>query len=477
MSDEPSRQRPRVAVILAAGKGTRMRSAIPKVLHHAAGKPLLLWVVETARACGCKRILIIIGHQQDKVREAIQGDDIVWVHQREQKGTGHALAQAEPHISGPCTLLVLSGDVPAVAKPTLERLATAAEHGWGAMAVAEHEHPGSLGRVLATPTNLLERIVEAADASPEELACRLVNAGIYALPSEIFPFLKRLRSDNKKGELYLTDALGDAAKAGSPTTLVHLENPAEAFGVNNRKDLSRVHLALLERHLDSLMDAGVTVLDPSRTLVEPTVRVGSDTILHPGVSLLGHTRIGQACEIHQGSWIRDSSIDNDVEVKPYSLLDGAEVGSNCVIGPFARLRPASVLLEGARVGNFVELKKTRLGRGSKASHLTYLGDSTIGDRANIGAGVITCNYDGFEKHSTVIGEGAFIGSDTMLVAPVNVGAEAVTGAGSVITHDIPRGALAIARARQKNIADWKSRSRAGKSGGSASHRDQENEKE
>ena len=468
MSNETSRLRPRVAIVLAAGKGSRMHSSTPKVLHRAAGKELLEWVVETARASGCEKILVVVGHQREKVQGAIQGDDIVWVHQKEQKGTGHALAQAEPYVTEPSTLLVLSGDVPLVSRSTLQGLASAAEKSWGSMAVAELDEPGSLGRVLARESGDLDRIVEASDASPEELACRVVNAGIYALPSEIFAYLRNLRTDNQKGELYLTDALGDAARNGDPIALVELTNPSEAFGVNTRKDLARVQKALVERHLEELMESGVTILDPERTLVEATVRVGNDTVLHPGVSLMGHTRIGTNCEIHQGSWIRDSAVGDGVEIKPYSLLEEAEVAEDCTVGPFARLRPASVLLEGSRVGNFVELKKTRLGKGAKASHLTYLGDATIGDRANIGAGTITCNYDGANKHATVVGEGAFIGSDTMLVAPVEVGADAITGAGSTITHDVPQGALAIARARQKNITDWKSRARAGTSGSQAS---------
>ena len=244
---------------------------------------------------------------------------------------------------------------------------------------------------------------------------------------------------------------------GETIRTLSLEDPAEAFGINDRRELARVHRALLERHMGALMASGVTVLEPARTAIEPEVCVGPETVIHPGVSLSGHTEIGEGCVLHQGAWIRDSRLAAGVTVEPYSVLEGAEVASGCTVGPFARLRPASVLLAGSRVGNFVELKKTRLGAGAKASHLTYLGDATVGDEANIGAGVVTCNYDGQAKHPTDIGDGAFIGSDTMLVAPVKVGHRATTGAGSTITDDVPDEALGVARARQRIIPDWRRR--------------------
>ncbi len=448
------------AVILAAGQGTRMRSARPKVLHRVGGRPMLEWVVAAARRGGCERILIVVGHGADEVRRAIPGDDVAWVLQREQLGTGHALAQAEPHVSGESTLLVLSGDVPLVSADTLGRLAAAAADGWGATAVAELDDPGSLGRVICRPDGALERIVEVADAGPAELAVKRVNAGLYALPApSIFEHLRRLGTGNAQGELYLTEALGNAAADGERVALVELDDPSEAFGINDRADLARVHRVLLERHMQRLMAAGVTLLEPARTSVEPGVCVGAETVIHPGVSLSGHTEVGAGCVLHQGVWIRDSKLADGVVVKPYSVLDGAEVATGCTVGPFARLRPASVLLEGARVGNFVEVKKTRIGAGAKASHLTYLGDATVGDGANVGAGVVTCNYDGERKHRTEIGDGAFIGSDTMLIAPVKVGKRATTAAGSTITDDVPDDALAVGRARQRNVPNWTRRRR------------------
>ncbi len=456
----------RVAAVLAAGKGSRLRSERPKVLHPVAGRPLLEWVLEAARDGGCEQLLVIVGHGAEEVRAAIEaspaaGDDIVWVRQEELLGTGHALAQVEPHLEGDATLLVLSGDVPMVSAATLDALAEAAESAWGAMAVAEHAEPGSLGRVIPSRDGRLARIVEAADASPEELAIRTVNAGIYALSApSVFDYLRRLRPDNAKGELYLTDALSLAAEEEGDGVALHtLADAREALGVNTRQDLARAHRSLLDRHADRLMAEGVSILEPARTVIEAGVRVGADTVIEPGVSLLGHTEIGPGCHISQGAWIRDCQLEAGVEVLPYSVLEKARVASSCTVGPFARLRPASVLLEGAKVGNFVELKKSTLGEGSKASHLAYLGDATVGTGANIGAGTITCNYDGVNKHATEIGDGAFIGSDTMLVAPVKVGAGATTGAGSTIHQDVPADALGVARARQKNLPDWSRKKR------------------
>jgi bifunctional UDP-N-acetylglucosamine pyrophosphorylase / glucosamine-1-phosphate N-acetyltransferase len=444
--------RPRVAVVLAAGKGTRMRSALPKVLHRAAGRPLLDWVLAAARGAACERIVVVVGHGAERVREEVAGDDLTWVVQAEQKGTGHALAQVETQVAGEALLLVLSGDAPLLTAATLERLAAAAAAGWGAMAVAELPDPGSLGRVIAGAGGALARIVEAADASPAELAVTCANAGLYALPAPaVFSYLRQLAPANRQGELYLTDAVVAAAAAGRPVRLVALADRDEALGVNTQAELASVHRRLLDRHLAALMAAGVTVLEPGRTVVEPGVRVGGDTVLHPEVSLLGRTEVGAGCVLHQGAWLRDTRLGPGVTIEPYSVLDGAEVGAGCRVGPFARLRPASRLLRGARVGNFVEVKNSELGEGSKANHLAYLGDATVGAAANIGAGAVTCNFDGVRKHRTEIGSGAAIGSDTMLVAPVRVGDGASTAAGSVITKNVPDGALAVGRARQKNL--------------------------
>ncbi|MDY7092488.1 MAG: bifunctional UDP-N-acetylglucosamine diphosphorylase/glucosamine-1-phosphate N-acetyltransferase GlmU [Acidobacteriota bacterium] len=451
-----SETRPLTAVILAAGKGTRMRSSLPKVLHPVAGRPMISWVLDAARAAGCQRLVVVVGHGADQLRAAVAADDVVCVLQEEQNGTGHALAQAAPEIDGESRLLVLSGDVPLVSAATLQRLA--ASPGWGSLAVADLDEPGRLGRVIPDASGGLARIVEAADANPEELAVKTVNAGLYALPApEIFDYLDRLDTDNAQGELYLTDAVTAAAQGGEQVELVTLDDPAEAWGVNNRRQLAQVHRRMVERTVESLMDSGVTFLDPATATVEPGVKVGQDTVIHGGVTLLGQTTVGSGCELHQGAWMRDAEVADGVEIKPYSVLDGARVGADSRVGPFARLRPGADLGRGVGVGNFVEVKKSRLEDGVKAGHLAYLGDAQIGPEANIGAGVVTCNYDGEKKSVTHIGRGAFVGSDTMLVAPVSVGDGATTAAGSVITQDVPAGALGVGRQRQRNVEGWAER--------------------
>ena len=449
-------QAPLVAVVLAAGKGTRLGSERPKVLHEVAGRPMLARVLSTARAAGCTRLLVVVGHGAGAVRAAFADEEIVWVEQQEQLGTGHALAQVESQIDGPARLLVLSGDVPLVRPAALERLTAAATGSWGALTVARLERPGSLGRVIVEEGRL-RRIVEAANATPAELASERINAGLYLLPApEIFTYLAALEPNPAKGELYLTDALNTAA-AERRIAAYELADATEALGINDQQDLARAHRALLDRRGSELQEAGVTLLEPARVAVEPEVEVGTDTVLHADVWLGGRTRVGSGCRLHQGVWIRDSRLGDDVEVAPYSVLDGAEVGDGCRVGPYARLRPGAALEAGARVGNFVEVKNARLGPGVKAGHLAYLGDAEIGAGSNIGAGTVTCNYDGESKHRTVIGEGVFIGSDTMLVAPVEVGDGAVTGAGSVIARDVPPGALAVERSRQRTVPDWKER--------------------
>ena len=454
-----------VAIVLAAGKGVRMRSQLPKVLHRVGGRPAISWVIDAARRAGCSRILVVVGHGADRVRAAVSGDDVVFVEQREQRGTGHAVLETEQALGSHQALaLVLSGDVPLVRSATLERLIREAQAGFGALAVARIEapaDPGSLGRVVVSAGGSLERIVEVADATPSELLVREVNAGHYALRvPELFELLGRVDTRNAQGELYLTDAVVAAAASGRRVQVVMLEDAAEAFGINDRRDLARAHRALRVRKVEELLAAGVTVVDPSRLEIDASVEVGEDTVLHPGVALYGRTRIGAGCTLHQGAWLRDCELAENVEVLPYSVLEETRVASGCAIGPFARLRGGVELGEDVRVGNFVEVKKSKLGRGVKAAHLAYLGDASVGEGSNIGAGVITCNYDGVRKHRTEIGNGVFVGSDTMLVAPVAVGDGAATGAGSVITQDVPADSLALGRARQRNLLGWQKKRRA-----------------
>lgn len=458
MPPDTAHEPDRLAVVLAAGQGKRMRSALPKVLHEVAGRPMLARVLATARLSGCDRLLVVVGHRAESVRAAFPEADLTWVEQREQRGTGHALLQAAAHVPHSALLLVLSGDVPLVRAATLDRLAKAASAGWGAMAAATLREPGTLGRVLTRLDGTLERIVEVADANASELAICRVNAGLYALPApEIFDFLGALEPDNAQGELYLTDALGNAAAAGRRIEVIELEDPDEALGVNDRADLARVHRLLLERKARELQRGGVTLFAPERTAIEPEAEIAPDSVVHAEVALAGTCRVGTGSTLHQGVWMRNTTVGQDSVIEPYSVLDGAIVGSGCRVGPFARLRPGTVLGDGARIGNFVEVKNSRLGRKAKANHLAYVGDAQVGEGANIGAGVVTCNYDGDRKHPTTIGDGAFIGSDTMLVAPVSIGAHATTGAGSVITHDVPDGALAVERAPQRTLPGWAER--------------------
>ena len=449
-----------LAVVLAAGQGTRLRSSLPKVLHPAAGRPMLDWVLRAARSAGCEDIAVVIGHGAEKVREVFSGEEVTWVLQEEQKGTGHALAQAESAVRDPGIMLVLSGDVPLLSATTLRRLVEAAREGWASMAVAELDDPGSLGRVLTAADGSLAGIVEASDAAPQELAIGRVNAGLYALPTpDIFDFLRVLEPDNVKGELYLTDALNAAAQQGKPIRLVELADPTESWGVNDRADLGRAHRALLHRHAEGLMQVGVSILDPESTTIEAAVSVGPDTVVHPGASLLGNTSIGEGCTLEQGVWLRDVSVGDGTRIAPYSVLEGADIAARCQIGPFARLRPGAVVAEGAKVGNFVEIKNSELGKGVKVNHLAYIGDAVVGEGSNIGAGVVTCNYDGRQKSPTRIGRRVFVGSDTMLVAPLDIGDEAMTAAGSVVSKDVPAGSLAVERSKQRNIANWARRFR------------------
>lgn len=443
------------AVVLAGGGGERLRSEQPKVLHPVGGRALVAWVVAAAREVGCSPIHVVVGSGAEEIRsvleeEGLGGEDIVWVEQPQPKGTGHALLSVRESLRADGAVLVLSGDAPLVRPATLRALLDQARRGWGSLAVADVADPGSLGRVVHGEGRL-ERIVEAADASGRELEIRTVNAGHYALPSpEIFDWLERLDAGNRQGELYLTDAVSAAARE-NPVACVRVDDASEVLGVNSRTELAAVQRVLYRRNVEALLEAGVTVLDPESAWVDAGVTVGQDSVLHPGVTLLGASRVGRGCTVHTGVWLRDTVLADEVDVLPYSVLDGARVASRCSVGPFARLRPQAILEEGARVGNFVEVKKSTLGPGVKASHLAYLGDSSVGAGANIGAGVITCNYDGKTKNRTVIGEGAFVGSDTILIAPVEVGAGGYTGAGSVITRNVPEETLAVGRARQKNI--------------------------
>jgi bifunctional UDP-N-acetylglucosamine pyrophosphorylase / glucosamine-1-phosphate N-acetyltransferase len=448
-------------VILAAGKGTRMKSAVPKVVHTLAGRPIIEHVVLTTQALEVASTTVVVGHGAADVQAALGGHpDLQFVVQSPQLGTGHALLQAESVLGGRSgTVLLLYGDVPLLQTSTLKQLLERHyEHRAAATVLtAELAEPEGYGRIVRDETGAILRIVEERDASTAERAIREVNSGIYALTlSSLFDSLRRLATDNAQGEYYLTDLVAAYRRRKVTVETLCVSDASELRGINTRVDLAELSRMMLERTRRQLMLAGVTLEDPSTTYIESDVIIGEDTLVAPGVSLTGSTRIGARCRIGPGCRLSDATLGDDVVVLDHSVIVSSSVGNGAAVGPFAHIRPASVVGPNARVGNFVELKKTTLGRGSKANHLAYLGDATIGDNVNIGAGTITCNYDGVAKHPTVIEDNVFIGSDSQLIAPVTVGRDAYVAAGSSITEDVPAQSLAVARSRQINKAGWAS---------------------
>lgn len=451
-------------VILAAGQGTRMKSRLPKVLHPVAGRPMIEHVLRTARSIAPATITVIVGHQADAIRARLAGHiDLRFAVQEPQLGTAHALQQAEAALSGRTgTLVMLSGDVPLLSSATLRRLVET-HHAAGAAATvitAMVERPYGYGRIVRAGGRIV-RIVEERDASPAERQIREINSGIYAFDlAPLWEALRGIASKNAQGEFYLTDLVGIYHRRKLPVETLVLESVHETRGINSRSELAEVSRIVRQTKNEELMAAGVTIIDPATTYIEQDVVVGPDTVIHPGVILEGQTKVGSACEIHAHVRIVDSELADRVTVKNFCLIVGTHVADGASIGPFAHLRPETMVGEGARIGNFVELKKTSLGPGSKANHLAYLGDATIGAQVNVGAGTITCNYDGASKHPTVIEDGAFIGSDTQLIAPVRIGKGAYVAAGSSITEDVPAGALGVARSRQTNVEGWVERKKA-----------------
>jgi bifunctional UDP-N-acetylglucosamine pyrophosphorylase/glucosamine-1-phosphate N-acetyltransferase len=450
-------------VILAAGKGTRMKSARPKVLHCASDLPLIEHVLRAADSLNPATTVVIVGHMAGAVRQALgKRPGLRFALQEPQLGTGHALLQAEPHLAGARgTLVLLSADVPLLRRATLRGL-IAAHQERGAVATvltARVDRPHGYGRIVREH-GAIAAIVEEKDATSAEREIHEINSGIYAFDvAPLFGALKTIGSTNAQAEYYLPDLVRIYRARGLAVETFSLDDPREILGVNSRKELAEVTATLRTTRVDELMAAGVTIIDPASAWIGPDVDVGPDTILHPSVFLEGRTRIGSGCEIHSGVRIVDSTIDDGAVVNNFCVILESHVRSGARIGPFAHIRPQSDVGEQAHIGNFVELKKTTVGRGTKASHLTYLGDATIGEKVNIGAGTITCNYDGVVKNPTVIDDEAFIGSDSQLVAPVRVGKGAYVAAGSSITEDVPPGALGIARGRQVNKEGWVERNK------------------
>ncbi|NIM02222.1 MAG: UDP-N-acetylglucosamine diphosphorylase/glucosamine-1-phosphate N-acetyltransferase [Acidobacteria bacterium] len=438
-----------------------MRSKTIKLLHPVAGRPMVAWVLDAAAALKPAKSVTVVGYQADRVRSALAHSRSSFVLQKEQRGTGHAVLQAARHIgSKPGSLLILNGDLPSLRSATLRKLVATHRRSRSALTVltAELRDATGYGRILRDGKGRVERIVEHRDASRDERRVREINTGVFvANPAKLFPVLRRLRPDNDQGEYYITDAVHELLDRGERVGAVCHSDAEEVLGVNTRQELARASQMLFDRQAEHLQDRGVTLLDAARIWIDPRAKVGRDTVIYPGVIVEGACRIGAECVIRPGCRIVDSTIGAGTEIKDFSVVLESRVARNAAVGPFAHLRPGSILDDSTKVGNFVEVKKTRLGRGSKASHLTYLGDATIGEGCNIGAGTITCNYDGANKSPTDLGKGVFIGSNTQLVAPLKIGAGAYVAAGSTVTRDVPKGALAIGRSRQKNIEGWVAR--------------------
>lgn len=455
-------------VILAAGKGTRMKSVQPKVLHMLAGRPLIEHILRTVDELAAASTILVVGHGADEVTAALASRPrLQFVIQSPQLGTGHALLQTRSALSGKTgTVLLLYADVPLLQAGTLTRLLETHQSARAAATVltAELEDPYGYGRIVRDRSGKIVRIVEERDASGEERTIREVNSGIYAFAlAPLFEALDGLAADNAQSEYYLTDLVSIYRRRNQRVETLLIDAPDELRGVNSRLDLADLSRVLRARKNRALMLDGVTLEDPATTYVDDDVVIGEDTVLGPNVLLEGHTRVGRGCRIGPGSHLTNAMLSDNVTVRDRSLIVDSTIEAGAVIGPFAHIRPQSIVGENAHVGNFVELKKTRLGRGSKANHLAYLGDATIGDRVNIGAGTITCNYDGVAKHPTVIEDEVFIGSDSQLIAPVRVGRGAYVAAGSSITADVPADSLAIARGRQENKPDWATKRRARRS--------------
>jgi len=442
-------------IVLAAGLGKRMRSELPKVLHPLAGRPLLAHVLDAARTLAPRRIFVVHGHGAERVRAAFPDAGVDWVLQAKQLGTGHAVLQALPQVSPDADVLILYGDVPLVRPATLKRLLEGARGSVG-IVVAELADPSGYGRIVRDGAQRVARIVEQKDATASELAIREVNAGFFCLSARrLAPWLSKIGNDNAQNEYYLTDLVALAVADAVPVVAVKVEDPWEVAGVNSMQELAVLERVCQGREARRLLEAGVTLADPARIDVRGALECGRDVAIDVNCVFEGRVSLGDNVRVGPNCVLKNVSIGAGTEVLAFSHLDDAELGERCRVGPFARLRPGARLAEDVHVGNFVEVKASRLGAGSKANHLSYLGDSEVGRRVNVGAGTITCNYDGAAKHRTVIEDDCFIGSDATLVAPVRIARGSYIGAGSTISKDTPPGQLTVARARQVSIPSWK----------------------
>jgi len=442
-------------VVLAAGKGTRMYSDLPKVLHTLAGKAMVQHVIDAANHLGSRQIHLVYGHGGSLLKQKLSDNNLNWVLQAEQLGTGHAMQQAAPFFADDEDILMLYGDVPLISVATLERLRASKPQGGIGLLTVKLDDPTGYGRITRE-NGVVTGIVEQKDASDAQLQIQEINTGILvANGGDLKRWLSKLTNNNAQGEYYITDIISLAHREGREITAVHPQRLSEVEGVNNRLQLSRLERVYLAEQADKLLLAGVMLRDPARFDLRGELTHGRDVEIDANVILEGKVTLGNRVKIGAGCVIKNSVIGDDCEVSPYSVVEDARLDAGCTIGPFARLRPGAELLEGAHVGNFVEIKKARLGKGSKAGHLSYLGDADIGDNVNIGAGTITCNYDGANKHKTVIGDDVFVGSDTQLVAPVSVGKGATIAAGTTVTRNVADNELVLTRVPQVHKQGWR----------------------
>ncbi|HSN22481.1 MAG TPA: bifunctional UDP-N-acetylglucosamine diphosphorylase/glucosamine-1-phosphate N-acetyltransferase GlmU [Usitatibacter sp.] len=442
-------------VILAAGQGKRMRSDLPKVLQPLAGQPLLAHVLATARALSPKHLCVVVGHGGGVVRERLAAADVAWAEQSPQLGTGHAVMQALPHLAPGGTVLVLYGDVPLIAAATLRELVEAAGSGNLALLTQILPDPRGYGRIVRDASGRVARIVEEKDATPEERAIGEVNTGIVALPRHrLEGWLERLRNDNAQGEYYLTDIVAAAVADGVPIEVRHPSAAHECLGVNSKAELASLERQFQMNQANRLLEAGVTLADPSRVDVRGELSCGRDVSIDVNCIFEGRVVLGDGVKVSANCILRDVEVGAGTEIRPFSLVEEARIGANARIGPYARIRPGTELADEVHIGNFVEVKASRIGTASKANHLAYVGDATVGRDVNIGAGTITCNYDGARKHRTVIEDDVHIGSDVQLIAPVTVGRGATIAAGATITDDVPPGGLTLTQKKQITKPDW-----------------------
>lgn len=442
------------AVVLAAGKGTRMYSNKPKVLHTLAGKPMVKHVIDTCEGLGSQNIHLVYGHGGEMMQSELQQERVNWVLQADQLGTGHAVDQASPHFADDEKVLVLYGDVPLISEQTIENLLDAQPNGGIALLTVVLDNPMGYGRIVRKNGPVVA-IVEQKDATEEQKLIKEINTGVMvATGGDLKRWLSGLSNDNAQGEYYLTDVIAAAHNEGRAVEAVHPANPIEVEGVNDRAQLARLERAFQSMQAQKLLEQGVMLRDPSRFDLRGQLQCGMDVEIDVNVVIEGSVSLGDNVVIGAGSVLKDCEIDDNTIVRPYSVIEGATVGEACTVGPFTRLRPGADLRNDSHVGNFVEVKNTRLGEGSKANHLTYLGDAEIGQRVNVGAGVITCNYDGANKFKTLIGDDVFVGSDAQLIAPVAIADGATVGAGATVTKDVAAGELVITRAKERRIAGW-----------------------